>query len=180
MTGATAVVGRVRRAHGIKGELLVTPMTDAPDAFFAPGARLFVGTADGDPAIDKATRAPREVIVTAARDFKDGLLVMLDAVTDRTEAERWNDRTLLVPMDELDEPEDGELWLHELPGFVATDMAGQVLGEVKGWYELPQGIALEILTARGLRDVPFNDVFVRDLDRAARTMRLDLPEGLLD
>ena len=42
------MVGRVRRAHGIRGEIVVELMTDAPDAIFAAGARVFQGTAAGD------------------------------------------------------------------------------------------------------------------------------------
>ncbi len=175
-----ALVGRVRRAHGLKGELLVLLMTDAPDAIFAPGARVVVGTPDGDLALDPNTHAPRELVITAARDFKDGLLVTFAGIGDRTEAERWGGRTLLVPTDELDEPAEGELWLHELPGFRAVDPQGAEIGAVENYYELPQGILLEIRTARGLRDVPFNDAFVKDFDRAARVMTLDVPEGLLE
>jgi 16S rRNA processing protein RimM len=179
-TGATAVVGRVRRAHGLKGELVVLPITDAPDAIFAPGARVFAGTPDGELASDPHTGMPRALTVKATRPFKDGLLVFFDGIADRTEAERWNGRTFLVPAGELAPPEEGALFLHELPGMRAVDAAGAPLGEVRGWYELPQGIMLELLTSRGLRDVPFNEAFVRHLDRNARTMTLDVPEGLLE
>jgi len=175
-----ALVGRVRRAHGLKGELLVSLTTDAPDAIFAPGARVFVGTPEGDLALDAKTQQSRELTVTGSRPFKDDYLVTFDGIADRTEAERWNGRTFLVPADELDEPEEGELWLHELPGFRAVDPAGAAIGEVENYYELPQGILLEIRTARGLRDVPFNDVFVTAFDREARVMTLDVPEGLLE
>ena len=178
--GAVALVGRVRRAHGLKGELLVSLMTDAPDAIFAPGARLFVGTPDGDLALDAGRPEPRALVVTGTRDFKDGLLVTFDGIGDRTEAERWGGRTLLVPVAELHEPAEGELWLHELPGFRAVDPVGATIGAIENYYELPQGILLEIRTARGLRDVPFNDVFVKSFDRVARVMTLDVPEGLLE
>lgn len=179
-SGATAVVGRVRRAHGLKGELVVLPITDAPDAIFAPGARVFAGTPDGDLAVDPRTGSPRALTVKATRPFKDGLLVFFDGIADRTEAERWNGRTFLVPAGELSPPEEGGLFLHELPGMRAFDPAGAALGEVRGWYELPQGIMLELLTPRGLRDVPFNEAFVRALDRDTRTLTLDVPEGLLE
>ena len=43
-----AIVGRVRNAHGIRGELVVEPITDAPDAVFASGRRVFAGTVAGD------------------------------------------------------------------------------------------------------------------------------------
>ena len=42
-----ASVGRVRRPHGVRGELVVEALTDEPDAIFAPGRRLFQGTPDG-------------------------------------------------------------------------------------------------------------------------------------
>lgn len=176
--GPTAVVGRIRRAHGIKGEVVVALQTDAPDAIFAPGARVFVGTPDGDPAPDPKTGVVRELIVRGARDFQDGLLVTFEGFADRTEAEKWRGRTLLVPMDELDEPADGELWAHELPGMRVVSPAGAPIGEVSGYYELPQGLVLEIATARGPRDVPFNDAFVVAFDRDTRVITLDA-EGLL-
>ena len=46
-TPAFIIVGRVRKAHGIRGEVVVEPITDAPDAIFASGPRVFAGTASG-------------------------------------------------------------------------------------------------------------------------------------
>ncbi len=178
--GPVAVVGRVRRAHGIKGELVVALETDAPDAIFAPGARLFVGTPAGDVAPDPQTGATRELAVESTRDFQDGLLVRFSGIADRTAAERWRGATLLVPIDELEPPADGELWVHELPGMRAVGPTGDPIGEVRGSYDLPQGLVLEILTPRGPRDVPFNDAFVVGFDREARVITLDVPEGLLE
>jgi len=179
-TGATALVGRIRRAHGIKGELVVALHTDAPDAIFAPGARLFVGTPDGEPAPDPTTGRVVECIVRETRAFQDGLLVFFEDLTDRTAAEQWRGRTLLVPMDELAPPGDGELWAHELPGMRVVDSHGGDIGEVSGWYDLPQGLVLEINTPRGPRDVPFNHAFVVAFDRDARLITLDAPAGLLE
>jgi 16S rRNA processing protein RimM len=178
--GPTAVVGRVRRAHGIKGELVVALETDAPDAIFAPGARVYVGTPDGDLAPDPRTGRLVELTVRAVRDFQDGLLVFFEGIGDRTAAEQWRGRTLLVPMSELEPPAEGELWVHELPGMRALDPRGETIGEVRGSYELPQGFVLEIITARGVRDVPFNDAFVVDFDRERREITLDVPDGLLE
>jgi 16S rRNA processing protein RimM len=122
----------------------------------------------------------RTLIVRAARPFKDGLLVQFESIDDRTAAERWPGATLLVPMDEIEPPAEGELWLHELAGMQAVDAQGATLGEVRSYYEVPQGIVLEVTTARGLRDVPFNDAFVVGFDRSARVITLDVPEGLLE
>jgi 16S rRNA processing protein RimM len=42
------IVGRVRRPHGVRGEVLIEVLTDEPDAVYASGRRVFGGTVDGD------------------------------------------------------------------------------------------------------------------------------------
>ena len=172
------MVGRVRRAHGIRGELVVELMTDAPDVIFASGARVFQGTAAGDAWRDPKSGELRELKIVASRPFKGGLLVTLDAVADRTEAERWNDRHLLVPMDELTEPAEGELFLHELGGMRVLDESGAAMGEVRGWFQVPHGVLLDVHTARGDVALPFNQQFVRHFDRAERTLTVAIPDEL--
>ena len=173
-----AVVGRVRRAHGIRGELVVEPFTDAPDALFASGRRLFVGTADGTVAPDGRT-----VTVRAVRDFKDGLLLHLTELGDRTEAERWRDRTFLVPLEELPPPAEDEVYYHDLIGMRAELASGETVGEVVELYELPQGVMLEVKRPAGKGEpvlVPYTPEIVRQVDVDARVLRIEPPEGLFE
>lgn len=176
-----ASVGRVRRPHGVRGELVVEALTDEPDAIFAPGSRVFRGTHDGALWLDPRSREPRALTVTGLRPFQEGWLVTFDAISDRTEAEQWNGRHLVVPVDELSEPADGAVFAHELVGMRLLDAAtGTMLGEVVEFYDLPQGLLLEFRTANGLASLPFIDEFVHEVDRAARTIRVRLPDGLLE
>jgi 16S rRNA processing protein RimM len=153
-------------------------MTDAPDVMFASGRRVYQGTTSGEIWRDAKTGATRELTVVASRPFKGGLLVTLDAVTDRTEAERWNERHLLVPIGELTPPAEGELFLHELGGMSVLDEAGAPLGEVRAWYRVPQGVLLELRTARGDVALPFNERFVRRVNRAERSLTVSIPDEL--
>lgn len=181
-----AIVGRVRRAHGIRGELLVEPFTDAPDAIFASGRRVFAGTPDGEPARASGRRAMRgdELVIRDVRPFKGGVLLTFDEVPDRTEAERWNDRTLLLPLAELDPPEEGEVFLHELPGMRVLLEDGASLGEVQRFYELPQGILLEValdgVEPKREAMVPFVEDVVVAIDKSARAITVRLPDGLIE
>ena len=173
---AWVIVGRIRRAHGIRGELVVEPITDAPDAVFAPGRRVSPGDAAGDllPQLP-----PLEV--TAARPFKDGLLVMFDGIHDRNEAERWRDRHLLVRADELEPLAEDEVYIHDLVGLRVERTSGEMVGTVIEVYELPQGLMLEIERGRGSTVlVPFNDAMIERVDVGAQLVVLDPPDGLLD
>jgi 16S rRNA processing protein RimM len=91
-----AIVGRLRKAHGVRGEVVVEVITDTPDAIFAAGGRVFAGTADGAP-----TRDPIELHIQSARPFKGGLLIHFEEITDRDTADSWRERYLLVPVSEV-------------------------------------------------------------------------------
>ena len=46
-----AIVGLIRKAQGIRGEVVIEPLTDKPDVVFASGSRVFAGTSTGDLAV---------------------------------------------------------------------------------------------------------------------------------
>ena len=176
-----ASVARVRRPHGVRGELAVEALTDEPDAILAPGRRVFQGTHEGGLWLDPTTGAPRELHITGLRPVKDGWLLTLAEIGDRTEAERWNGRQLLAPVDELSEPHEGEVFAHELVGMTLVDAAnGETLGEVIEFYDLPQGLLLEFRGPRGVHSVPFVEEFVEAVDRASRRISVRLPDGLIE
>ena len=170
------IVGRIRKSHGVQGEVVVEPITDAPAAVFAAGRRLLVGTADGD----LAAGVPPVRIERARPGPGGGLLVRFDAIADRTQADRWRERYLLLPYDEIEPPGEGEAFLHELPGMRVELSSGEPVGDVVEVFELPQGLALDV-SWRGRRVLlPFRDEFVRAVDRDGRRIVMDLPDGLLE
>jgi 16S rRNA processing protein RimM len=168
------IVGRVRKAHGIRGDLVVEPITDEPDAVFAPGRRVLAGTATGDRA-----KNGQELHILSASPFKGGLIVHFDGLDDRTEAELWRDRYLLLPSDELTPLGDDEVYVHELPGMRVELESGEIVGTVLDTYELPQGLTLDVQRERGTVMIPY-DRIVTSVDRDARVITIDPPEGLLD
>jgi 16S rRNA processing protein RimM len=148
-------------------------MTDAPDEIFSPGRRLLVGNARGQVKGD-----PVEVV--SARPFKSGFIVKLAGIHDRNEAELWRDRHFLVPIEETAPIEEGDVYLHELEGMRVDLRNGETVGRVIGLYELPQGLILDVSREqRGSVMIPYDHVVTR-VDREARVLTIDPPDGLLD
>ncbi len=170
------IVGRVRKAHGIRGELLVEPITDAPDTVFVSGRRLFAGTATGDVAADG-----QELHITAVRQHMDSVRLTLAEVPDRTAAELWRGRFLLAPKDELPPPADDEVYLHDLIGMRVVHVDGRELGAVADTYDLPQGLMLDIRPVNGgpTYFIPWRPEVLVHLDETARRIVVSPPEGLL-
>lgn len=171
-----AIVGRIRKAHGIRGEVVVEPITDAPDAVFAPGRRVFAGTADGDRARDGA-----ELSVMDARPFKGGLLIRFEQIVDRNSAELWRDRYLLLPLSELAPLGENEVYIHDLVGMRVVLESGEELGVVSEVYELPQGLALDVARGSGGSVVlSFSPDVVKQVRARDRVIEVEPPPGMLD
>jgi 16S rRNA processing protein RimM len=169
------IIGRVRKAHGIRGDLVVEPITHEPDAVFAPGRRVFAGTPTGDRAKDGL-----ELHVASASPFKGGFIVHFQEIDDRTVADTWRDRFLLVPADELQPLGADEVYVHELPGMRVKLENDEPVGEVVATYDLPQGLTLEVRREQGSTVLIPYDRVVTSLDRELRLITIDPPVGLLD
>ena len=173
------IVGRVRKAHGIRGEVVVEPITDAPDAIFASGRRVYAGTATGDLAPNRA-----ELHVASSRPFNEGFLVGFAEVPDRNVAETWRGRYLLLPAEELPPPSDEEIYVHELPGMRVVLESGEPVGTVEETYELPQGLAIDVRREppreRETVLILYDERTIASVDRDARVIVVTPPEGLLE
>jgi 16S rRNA processing protein RimM len=152
------IVGRVRKSHGVRGDLVIEALTDDADDVFARGRRVIAGTTTGDPSKDR-----RELHISASTPFKGGYIVHFDEITDRDAADLWRDRFLLAPADELAPPGENEIYIHEIPGMRVELESGELVGA----------------RDRGSIMIPYDRV-VTSVDRDARVIRIDPPLGLLD
>lgn len=169
------IVGKVRKAQGIKGELLVESLSDSGEATFAVGRRLVAGTAAGD-VLPRPKglpgEGPVELMIARSRPFKGGWLLVVEGIGDRTEAEKWRGRYLLAPRADLQPPGQNEVYLHDLVGLAVVNPDGGVVGRVAGYYELPQGLMLEITTENGETLLPYRPEVIAHADMQRRVLTL--------
>ena len=178
-----AIVGLIRKAQGIRGEVIVEPLTNKPDVVFASGSRVFAGDARGDLASSRDVRGseePNTLTIEQAKPFKKGLIVQFEELRDRDSAELWRGRYLLAPFAELPPPAADEVYLHDFAGMKVESPGGDILGEVTTFYELPQGIMLDVKTARGSVVIPYRPEVVLRADVGRRTLVVDDTLGFFD
>src|SRR5215470_734597 len=101
-----ALVGRIARAHGIRGQVIVNLDTDFPETRFQPGAELFV----------ERGGAVSAVRLTTVRFQRDRPVVGIEGVTTMTEAEALAGRELRVPPEWLVPLPPGTFYHHDLVG----------------------------------------------------------------
>lgn len=165
------VVGRIGRAHGIRGQATVEVRTDDPDLRFAPGARLLT---------DPAERGP--LVVADARYHSGRLLLSFEGVHDRDAVEALRNTMLIVEADPEESPEDpDEFYDHQLLGLAVELADGTPLGEIADLLHLPGQDVLAVKRPQAPEVlIPFVKQFVPTVDVAAGRVVVDPPAGLLD
>jgi 16S rRNA processing protein RimM len=165
---ARVPVGYVRRAHGIRGEVILRPLTDNPERF-AVGSRMLT---DETP--------PREVAVVSRRVHKDGVLVGFEGVDDRSAAEGLQGVTLTIARSERRTLDEDEYWPEDLQGLVVVTPDGEHVGTVTGVVLGEAQDRLVVTTGAGSQvEVPFVDALVGEVHPSLGHLVVDLPEGLL-
>lgn len=148
-------VGRISKAHGLRGELLVTLVSDRIERV-APGAEL------------STDRGPLRVI--ASRPHQGRWLVQFEGVTSRESAESWRGVVLRAePIEDAD-----VLWVHELIGCRVIDERGIDRGTVQTVLDNPASDLLE-LGSGAL--VPLTFVVGGPVDGIVRVV---VPDGLFE
>ncbi|MEJ2504089.1 MAG: ribosome maturation factor RimM [Gemmatimonadota bacterium] len=169
------VVGHLSKAHGVRGDLLIQPLTDRPEEVFAVGRRVIIGDERG-----QVGESPLERRVEEGRPYKRGWMAHLEGVADRSTAEELAGRYLLVPAAERGRPADGEFFYHQLLGLRVETVSGEVVGTVREVYETEPRHLLEVKGGAGIHLVPFDRRIIRSIELESGRVVIDPPAGLLE
>lgn len=167
-------VGRLLKAHGLKGAFKLELYTDDPDGRFTTGSTFSLQVPTSSPWHGK------KVVVREFRWMNSHPVLFLEGIEDRTKAEElvrailWIDQTL----DES--PEEDDAWYdHQLVGLdVVRD--GKVVGRVARVDHFPAQDLLVITTPSGDVLVPFVSAIVPEVNIEAGHLVVTPPAGLFE
>ena len=167
-------VGRVVKAHGVGGEVVVEIRTDDPAARFAPGNTLRAKKfRDGG--------EERSYVVADAREHSGRLLVRLVGVEDRDTADALRGSVFVVDSDDLPPIDESDTYYdHQLEGLHVRTTTGQDVGVVAEVLHTAGGELLAVRRDSGEVLVPFVGAIVVSVSLEDRLVEIDPPEGLLD
>lgn len=158
-------MGRVLRAHGVHGNVVLLQLTNQPR--FVAGSTFVLE--DG-----------RSVTLKRSTPYKGRFLVAFDEVRTRSEADALRGTAICVPREAVGVPPEGAVWVSDVEGLPVVDPQGRVLGTVMTVVPNP---AHDILVCRDAAEreysIPMVEAFMDQiLPRATQIVVRPIP-GLL-
>ncbi len=161
-------VGKLRRPHGVRGEILLEVLTDFPERFQV-GAVVYVG--------------PRRVPLTirSVRPHREMLLVAFEGYPDRDTVGVLRNQLVVVPATEAPPLPEDEIYYHQLLGLQVVTDEGHALGRLVEILETGANEVYIVETAEGKEILlPAIDEVVLGIDLEQGVMTVHLLEGLVD
>jgi 16S rRNA processing protein RimM len=165
-----AVVGRIARAHGIRGQVIVNAETDFPEERFQPGAELFV---------ERGGRVDA-LIVTTARFHRERPVIGIAGVETMTDAETLAGLELRVPVDRLAALPPGTFYRHDLVGCRVEMRDGATVGVVTNVEGTMSGSRLVVEGEAGEVLIPLVGEICTLVDPQSKRIVVDPPAGLIE
>jgi 16S rRNA processing protein RimM len=167
-------VGRLVKAHGLKGALKLELYTDSPDQRFRAGQELELQVPETSEWFGKTIK------VAELRFYNQSPVLFLEGIQDRSQAETLVKAILLIETDLEQLPEDPEAWYdHQLVGLTAL-VGDEIVGKVIRVDHLPAQDLLAIETSNGEVLVPFVKQIVPSVDIQKGQVVLTPPAGLFE
>ncbi len=168
------VVGRVAKAHGVTGEIVVDVRTDDPDGRFARGKTLRGRASRGGSECDYT--------IESVREHSGRLLLRLAGVVGRDDAEALRGTLFLIDSDDLPPiTETDEFYDHQLEGLRVRIVTGEDVGTITEVLHTAAGELLSVKPADGSEIlVPFVSAIVTAVSLTDGIVEIDPPDGLLN
>jgi 16S rRNA processing protein RimM len=165
-----AVVGRVARPHGLRGDVVINPETDFVAERFGKGKTVWTRTTSGEQCLT----------IASARVQHGRPVVGFEGVSNIEAAQRLAGLELRIPEESLQPLEPGRYYEHQLVGCSVESADGAAVGTVVRVDSGGGSSRLVIDGARGEILIPLAADICVDVDVAARRIRVAPPEGLLE
>lgn len=163
-------VGQVDKPFGIRGEVVIRPLTDSPERF----QRLRAVR------IGRSAESSRPATVDTVAVDSRGVRVHLHGIDDRTAAEALRGQYLFVDPRHRAKLATGRHYVHEIVGLAVEDERGVRRGVVKDVLKLPAQDVYVIVDGGREFMLPAVREFVREIDLEAGLLRVHLIDGILE
>ncbi len=162
-------IGQISRVRGVKGEMVVVPLTDDPQRYLK---------------LDRVTISKegnvREFMVEGVREFKGKILLRLKQVEGPEEAKKLVGGFVEIQRNQVVKLHEGRYFVFDIVGLEVVTTEGRRIGKVKEVLSLPGNDVYVVQGEERQYDIPALKEIVKKVDLQEGKMIIQPMEGLLE
>jgi 16S rRNA processing protein RimM len=163
-------IGKIVKSRGLKGELVVQPLTDRPERFQAL-KKVWVGIANSDPSLFQL----EEVRVKG-----QAIHLRLQEIGTRDAADALVGKYLYVTDEDLVRPPQGTHFVHDIIGSRVIDEQGREVGTVEEIWKLPANDVYVVRQGKRERLVPAVQSIIERIDTQKKQVHVRMMEDFVE
>jgi 16S rRNA processing protein RimM len=162
---AFLVIGKIRRPHGVRGEVLMEIYTDFPERI-QPGGVVYLG------------EQAKQHLIASRRSHRDGLLIRFEGYTTPEAAAELRHQLVYVRTADRPPLEEGEYYHHQILGMAVYDENQALIGWVREILSTGANDVLVIRNEQGNEQlIPFADEWIQEVDLSQKKLSVNLLQG---
>lgn len=165
------MVGKIKEAHGLRGEFYVLIFS---------GEISWLSDLKNFQLRDSSGSQVVSMNAIKAKAFKKGFILSVEGVENRTQAEAYHGFTFWIPSTLLISRPGESIFLSEIENFRVLDLAGTELGVITGFSSNGAQDILLVKSTTADGEIPFVAPFIKDINFAEKFIVMDLPPGLFE
>lgn len=159
-------IGKIVNTHGLRGDVKIMPWCDDPSVF---DELAYVCIGEDEFEIEKS------------RVHKNMVILKLDGIDDINTAERYRNKVLTVPREELGDLPEGTYYICDLLGCEVVTADGRVLGKIEDIIKTGSNDVYDVRNAEGVQTlIPVIDEVVKSVDTEGKRIVIEPLKGMLD
>ena len=162
-------LGKITRKFSFKGELIIFLDTDSPSTYYSL-KKVYI----------KENDSYLPYFISEIIKYKNNSVrVKFEDIENESTALNLINKEIFLPISELPKLNGKKFYYHEVNGFQVEDIRHGKIGEIEYIKDqTPQHLFVIKSNDKEVL-IPINDDFILELDRINKTIKMDLPEGLL-
>lgn len=163
-------LGKIAKKFSFKGEVLVYLDTDEPEEYENMESVL----------VELNNNLVPFFIEQSALHKNDFLRVKFEDVNTEADADDILGSAIYLPLSALPKLEGNKFYYHEVIGFNIEDKRLGIVGRIVSINDSAAQPLFEVIRGETELLIPMIDQFLVEIDRKGKTVKMDLPEGLVE
>ena len=163
-------LGKITKKFSFRGEVIIFLDTDSPE-FYYNIKKLFINLNN--------ELTPFEI--TSVRPNKTNRIrVKINGIDTEKDTEKLINKEIYLPIKSLPKTDENSFYYHEIIGYTVLDQDSKKVGNITGVNDQSPQHLFQINASGKKILIPINDNLIIKVDKKNKTMKMELPDGILD